>query len=431
MDVVNLNKLSKLLTEQLTSAGVTDLYIKYILTALWLCVTLLVCWLANFITRKFITKALEKVIRKTKSKYDDLLVDRNVLSRIANLVPAVIIYVMLGIIFEPFGHTDIVMHLQKIVSSIIVFIILWAFIALLAVINDIYNTFSYAKERPIKGMIQIIQIAASFLTGIVIISILFTIDISKILTGLGATAAILLLIFKDTILGFVASIQLSANKMVSNGDWITMPTYKTDGTVIDISLNTVKVQNWDKTITTIPTYKMVEDSFINWKGMEQSGGRRIKRSVNIDMQTVKFCSSEMIERFKKIRLLKKYIQQKEEEIVNHNALIEGQSASESLANGRRLTNLGLFRRYLEEYLREHPMTLNNMTFMVRQLQSTEKGQPIEIYAFSKDQEWANYESIQADIFDHILAVVSEFDLKIYQLPSGADINLANYGNPSL
>ncbi|MCG8579196.1 MAG: mechanosensitive ion channel family protein [Bacteroidales bacterium] len=417
--------------EYLSSAGVAELYIKYILTAFWLVVTILVCWLANFVTKKYITKALEKVIRKTKSKYDDLLVDRFVLSRISNLVPAIIIYVMLGIIFEPFGQTDIVMHLQKIVSSVIVFIILWAFVALLGVINDIYNTFPYAKERPIKGMIQIIQIAASFLTGIVIISIIFTIDISKILTGLGATAAILLLIFKDTILGFVASIQLSANKMVSNGDWITMPTYKTDGTVIDISLNTVKVQNWDKTITTIPTYKMVEDSFINWKGMEQSGGRRIKRSINIDMQTVKFCSADMIERFKKIRLLKDYINQKEEEIVNHNTLVEGESASESLANGRRLTNLGLFRRYLEEYIREHPMTLNNMTFMVRQLQSTEKGQPIEIYAFSKDQEWANYESIQADIFDHILAVVSEFDLKVYQLPSGADINLSNYGKSSL
>jgi miniconductance mechanosensitive channel len=431
MDVMNLNKISKLITEYLYSAGVADLYIKYILTAFWLTITVLVCWLANFVTKKYITKALEKVIRKTKSTYDDLLVDRFVLSRIANLVPAVIIYAMLGVIFEPFAQTDIIIHLQKLVSSVIVFIILWAFVALLGVINDIYNTFPYAKERPIKGMIQIVQIAASFLTGIIIISIIFTIDISKILTGLGATAAILLLIFKDTILGFVASIQLSANKMVSNGDWITMPTYKTDGTVIDISLNTVKVQNWDKTITTIPTYKMVEDSFINWKGMEQSGGRRIKRSINIDMQTVKFCSAEMIERFRKIRLLKDYITQKEEEIVNHNALVEGQSTSESLANGRRLTNLGLFRKYLEEYLREHPMTLNNMTFMVRQLQSTEKGQPIEIYAFSKDQEWANYESIQADIFDHILAVISEFDLKVYQLPSGADINLSNYRNTSL
>jgi miniconductance mechanosensitive channel len=271
-------------------------------------------------------------------------------------------------------------------------------------------------------LIQILQIAASFISVIVIVSILFDINVSKIMTGLGATAAVLLLVFKDTILGFVASIQLSANKMVSAGDWITMPTYKTDGTVLDISLNTVKVQNWDKTITTIPTYKMVEDSFINWKGMENSDGRRIKRSVNIDMKTVKFCSADMINRFKKIRLLKDYIARKEAELVKHNQQKEGESLPESLANGRRLTNIGVFRVYLEEYIKEHPMINEKMTFMVRQLQSTERGQPIEIYAFSKDQEWINYEAIQSDIFDHVLAVVNEFDLKIYQLPSGFDFN---------
>ncbi|MCU4157564.1 mechanosensitive ion channel [Carboxylicivirga sp. A043] len=431
MDVTELNKLSQLFQEYLSSTGVTDNYIKYILTGSWLIFTLTACWLANLITKKYIATLIKKVIQKTKSKYDDLLLDRNVFDRLANLVPAIIIYSMIGVIFEAFPETNIVEHLHKLLSSIIVFIILWTFLALLGVVHDIYNTFSYAKERPIKGMIQIVQIASSFLTVIVIISILFDINISKILTGLGATAAILLLVFKDTILGFVASIQLSANKMVATGDWITMSTYKADGTVIDISLNTVKVQNWDQTITTIPTYKMVDDSFINWKGMEQSGGRRIKRSINIDMQTVKFCSAEMIERFKKIRLLKDYIAEKEQELVNHNNKTEGQSASESLANGRRLTNLGVFRRYLQEYLREHPMTLNNMTFMVRQLQSTEKGQPIEIYAFSKDQEWTNYEAIQADIFDHILAVINEFDLKVYQLPSGADFNPTNYRNNSL
>ncbi|MBK3517985.1 mechanosensitive ion channel family protein [Carboxylicivirga marina] len=431
MDISELNKISQILQEYLNSVGIDQGYTKYLLATFWIIITVLIAWLSNRITKKYIARVIEKIIRKTKSKYDDILLERQVFKRLANLVPAIIIYSMLGIIFEAFADSDIVGHLQKITSSVIVFILLLSFIALLGVVNDIYNTFSYAKERPIKGLIQIIQIAVSALAAIVIISILFDIDITKILTGLGATAAVLLLVFKDTILGFVASIQLSANKMVTTGDWITMPTYKTDGTVIDISLNTVKVQNWDQTITTIPTYKMVEDSFINWKGMEQSGGRRIKRSVNIDMRTVKFCSADMIERFKKIRLLKDYISQKEDELLNHNTTIEGQSVSESLANGRRLTNLGVFRKYLNEYLSEHPMTLNNMTFMVRQLQSTEKGQPIEIYAFSKDQEWKNYESIQADIFDHILAVVNEFDLKIYQLPSGNDFNSLNYGNHSL
>ncbi|TRX63202.1 mechanosensitive ion channel [Carboxylicivirga sp. M1479] len=384
-----------------------------------------VSWLTYRIAKGYILKVIEKVIQKTKSKYDDILIKRKVFNRLINLIPATITYYMIAVIFETFPESSFDLYLQKIISSLIVFIILWTINAVLGVVNDIYNTFPYAKDRPIRGLVQIIQIAASFVSTIVIVSILFDINITKILTGLGATAAILLLVFKDTILGFVASIQLSANKMVSAGDWITMPTYKTDGTVLDISLNTVKVQNWDQTITTIPTYKMVEDSFVNWKGMEHSDGRRIKRSINIDMRSVKFCSPQMLERFKKIRLLKDYLSQKEEELTEYNKVNEELTLTESLVNGRRLTNIGVFRKYLEAYLLEHPMINNNMTFMVRQLQSTEKGQPIEIYGFSKDKSWTNYESIQADIFDHVLAVVNEFELNIYQLPSGTDFNPMN------
>jgi len=431
MEVIELNKLSQILHEYLSSIGIGMEQTMYIVTACWIVITLFVAWTTYYITKKFVLKLIERLIFKTKSKYDDLLIKRNVFGRLVNVIPALVTYAMLNAIFDAFPDSSLLIYLQKIISSVIVFIILWSFMALLGVVNDVYNTFPYAKDRPIRGMVQIIQIAASFITGIVIVSILFNVDVSKVMTGLGATAAVLLLVFKDTILGFVASIQLSANKMVSAGDWITMPSYKADGTVLDISLNTVKIQNWDKTITTIPTYKMVEDSFINWKGMENSNGRRIKRSVNIDMRSVKFCTAEMIERFKKIRLLKEYIIQKEEELIKHNMQVEGESLSESLANGRRLTNIGVFRIYLQAYLTEHPMINNDMTFMVRQLQSTEKGQPIEIYAFSKDQEWINYEAIQSDIFDHVLAVISEFDLNIYQLPSGADLNLTNYGNTSL
>lgn len=422
MEVIELNKLNQLLQEYFISTGLKQVQINYLLAAIWSVITLIAVWLSYRISTRYVVKLIEKVIFKTKSKYDDLLVERHVFKRLVNIIPALVAYAMLDTVFDAFPDSSMLIYLRKIISSTIVFIILWSFNALLAVVNDIYNTFPYAKDRPIRGLTQIIQIAASFVTGIVIVSVLFDINVSKIMTGLGATAAVLLLVFKDTILGFVASIQLSANKMVSAGDWITMPTYKTDGEVLDISLNTVKVQNWDKTITTIPTYKMVEDSFINWKGMENSNGRRIKRSINIDMKTVKFCSSEMINRFKKIRLLKDYITKKEEELILHNQQKEGESLSESLANGRRLTNIGVFRIYLEEYIKEHPMIHDKMTFMVRQLQSTEKGQPIEIYAFSKDQEWINFEAIQSDIFDHVLAVVSEFDLNIYQLPSGSDFN---------
>lgn len=431
MDVTELNQISQLLNSYLDNLGIADQYSKYLLTTFWIFFTLAFIWLTNKISKRFILRFIEKLIRTTKSKYDDLLIKRHVLRRLVNIIPAVVIYYMLAVILELFPDTSLLDTLQKVVSSAIIIIILWSFSALLGVVNDIYNTFPYAKDRPIKGMIQIVEVGASFITILVIISILFEINITKIMTGLGATAAVLLLVFKDTILGFVAGIQLSANKMVSAGDWITMPSYKADGTVLDITLNTVKVQNWDKTITTIPTYKLVEDSFINWKGMETSGGRRIKRSINIDVSSVKFCSAEMIERFKKIRLLKGYIVQKEEELIQHNTQKEGESISESLANGRRLTNIGVFRKYLQEYLNENPMISDNMTCMVRQLQPTEKGQPIEIYAFSKNQDWVAYESIQADIFDHVLAVVGEFDLRIYQLPSGADLKQLNIRNTTL
>ncbi len=420
MDVLELNKLSKHLHNYLASAGIDEEYLKFALTFTWIIITFIVTFLSNKVIKRYLIKALEKLIRKTKTKFDDYFIERKVFNRLSNCIPVLIVYALLGVIFGAFPDSNIVVYLQKILSSVIVFIILWTFNAFLSAITDIYNSFPYSRERPIRGLIQVFQIVAAFITTIIVISILFDINVSKIMAGLGAVAAVLLLVFKDTILGFVASIQLSANKMVSPGDWITMPSYKTDGTVLDITLNTVKIQNWDKTITTVPTYKLVDDSFINWKGMKQSGGRRIKRSINIDMRTIKFCTTEMIERFKKIRLLKDYITHKEQELLEHNQK-EGGAAIKSLANGRRLTNIGIFRHYLQAYLREHPMVHNNMTFMVRQLQSTEKGQPIEIYAFSKDQEWVNFESIQSDIFDHVLAVVQEFELKVYQLPSGNDL----------
>ena len=236
-------------------------------------------------------------------------------------------------------------------------------------------------------------------------------------------AAVLMLVFKDTILGFVASIQLSANKMVKPGDWIEMPSHNADGTVEDISLNTVKVRNWDKTIATVPTYALVSESFRNWKGMEESGGRRIKRSINIDMNSVRFVDEDMVKKFRNISLLKEYIENKEIEIIQYNK--EKQIDDSVLVNGRRMTNLGTFRKYVEEYLHNHPKIHNEMTFLVRHLQPTERGLPIEIYVFSNDQAWANYEAIQADIFDHILAVIPEFGLKVFQNPSGSDfLNIA-------
>jgi miniconductance mechanosensitive channel len=233
-------------------------------------------------------------------------------------------------------------------------------------------------------------------------------------------AAVILLIFKDTILGFVASIQLSANQMVKLGDWITVAKHNADGVVIDITLNTVKVQNWDKTISTIPTYSLVSESFNNWKGMEESGGRRIKRAVLIDMGSIKFCDAAMLNRFERFDLIREYVKQKEAEVSEYNR--KKNISDEDRISGRRQTNVGIFRKYLEVYLRQHPMINLEMTFLVRQLQPTPTGLPIEIYLFCLDKAWANYESIQSDIFDHIFAVIPEFELKVFQQPSGADFS---------
>ena len=372
--------------------------------------------LADIVTRRIIVSGIKRVVRKTKTQIDDILIQRRVFHKIAHVIPGLLIYSTAGFIFSYYPVLgDIVTRLALIYIIIVLLLSIDSFINAL---HQIYLTTPISKGRPIKGYVQVAKIIIYFIAIILIIASLTKESPGKLLTGLGAMAAVLMLVFKDTILGFVASIQLSANKMVVPGDWIDMPSHNADGTVIDISLNTVKVQNWDKTIATIPTYALVSDSFRNWKGMEESGGRRIKRSINIDMNSVRFVDDEMAERFKKIQLLKDYVVNREEEILKYNQ--ENKIDGSVLVNGRRMTNLGTFRKYVEEYLHQHPKIHNDMTFLVRQLQSDERGLPLEIYVFSNDQAWANYEAIQSDIFDHILAVIPEFDLKVFQNPSGRD-----------
>jgi miniconductance mechanosensitive channel len=295
--------------------------------------------------------------------------------------------------------------------------------SLLNTVEDVYQNFRASKEIPIKGFIQVLKLALYFVTAIFVISILLNKTPVYLFSGIGALAAVMMLVFKDSILGFVAGIQLAANKMVSVGDWIEMPNYGADGDVLEVALTTVKVQNWDKTITTIPTYALISESFKNWRGMSESGGRRIKRSVNIDMSSIRFCDVEMLERFGKIQYISEYIETKKIELKEFNQATKVDNAS--LVNGRRMTNIGTFRAYVKAYLQNHPMINKDMTFLIRQLPPTEHGLPIEIYVFSKDQVWANYEAIQADIFDHILAVVPEFDLHVYQNPTGADFRVLN------
>jgi len=291
-------------------------------------------------------------------------------------------------------------------------------ISFLNAVNEIYNKRENAKRVPIKGYLQVLQGLLILIAFVWALSILFHFQLIGFFAGLGAFAAVLILVFKDTILGIVASVLISTNKMMAIGDWISMPTRKADGTVMSITVNTVKVQNWDKTIASIPTYAFITESFDNWRGMEESGGRRIKRSVNIDMSSVKFCTPEMLDKYKKYHLLKDYIVSRQKEIEDHNKNLNVDPSIPG--NGRRMTNLGTFRKYLEAYLTNHPKIHNDMTFLVRQLQPSDKGIPLEIYVFSNDQAWANYESIQADIFDHILAVLPEFDLRIFQNPTGQD-----------
>lgn len=401
--------------ELLAGTGLTDGMKLFLENATIILVTIILAVLADFIVKRIIIGSITRLVKRSKNDWDDVFVKQKVFNRLAHLAPAIIVFYALQYIFEA---ENLVTFLGNITQAYMVLVVLLVIDALINALHEIYRKLPVSQGRNIKGYVQVVKIIFYCMAVILIIAILAEKEVGTLLAGLGAMAAVLMLVFKDTILGFVASIQLSANKMVNVGDWISMPKYNADGDVIDISLNTVKVQNWDKTIATIPTYALVSESFHNWKGMEESGGRRIKRSINIDMNSVTFLSKSQIDKLRKFHLLKDYIEQKEKEINEYNRSLELEEGT--VTNGRRMTNLGTFRKYLEEYLHNHPKVHQDMTFLVRHLQPTEKGIPLEIYVFSKDQAWANYEAIQADIFDHILAILPEFDLHVFQNPTGSD-----------
>ncbi len=379
-------------------------------------IVLLLAWLANWITKRLIVRLVHRVAKHSKTAWDDALVKYRVFSRLSHLAPGVVIYSAAPILFEdhPTAHAG-----MRTAASLYMIGVTW-FVAdaFLNAAVDIYRTYSFAKRIPIRSFVQVFKIVLALALIIVTLSTLIGKDPSNLLAGMGAMTAVLLLVFKDSILGFVAGIQLSANRMIHMGDWIEMPKYGADGDVVDISLTTVKVQNWDKTVSTIPTYALVSDSFKNWRGMSESGGRRIKRNICIDINSIRFCDESVLEKFKRFEHLTRYIETRQAEITawNHEHNIDHSEP----VNGRRLTNIGVFRAYLVAYLRNHPKIHKYMTFLVRHLEPTPQGLPIQIYVFSNDQVWANYEAVQADIFDHILAVIPEFGLRVYQQPSGAD-----------
>jgi miniconductance mechanosensitive channel len=389
-------------------------YLSYILMVL---VILFICILANLIVKKVILSILSKVIRNNRYHWDNIMLDRKVFHRIANVIPAVIVYM-----FAPaFPNIVYLIHLGA--STYILIAAVFVINSLLDSINDIYRIYPISKIRPIKGLLQVVKISVYIIIGIVAFANLMGENPLTLLGGIGALAAVFSFVFKDSILGFIAGIQLTSNDMLRIGDWIEMTKYGADGDVVDITLNTVKVQNFDKTIVSIPAYALVSDSFKNWRGMTEFGGRRIKRSFYIDMNSISFCTPEMIEKFKKITFLRDYIIEKENEIKEYN--LKYNTSDDMLINGRHMTNIGTFRAYIQCYLKNKNELHKGMVQMVRQLPATENGLPLEIYAFTDDTKWEIYEEIQSDIFDHIFSVVEEFGLRIFQNPTGYDMQQIN------
>lgn len=379
---------------------------------------LLVAFGVDFICRFILLRVVAAVVKRTRATWDDILFDRRVLVHLSRMVAPLVLSVTLPMAFA--GVESVALTLVQRICDVFILVTFLSFVnALLKAIYTVYSSKEQLRNRPLKGLLQTAQVALWFVGGIVIIATLLNKDALSLLAGLGASAAVLMLVFKDSIMGVVSGVQLSANDMLKVGDWIAMPKYGADGTVIEVTLNTVKVRNWDNTITTIPPYLLVSDSFQNWRGMQESGGRRVKRSVNIDMNSVRFCTPQMLDKYRRIKLLADYIDQTEQVIKEYNAAQEIDNSV--LVNGRRQTNLGVFRAYLNAYLRNLPGVRDDMTLLVRHLQPTDHGIPIELYFFTRTTQWALYEQIQADVFDHLLAIVPEFDLRVFQSPTGADL----------
>ena len=376
---------------------------------------LFACWIVHQIAQGPIIRSFERFSRFTNLQWDDVLVEKHFFRRLLYFIPLILFYILSQPIL---AGTAMIPLSQTLISILLLIAGMMALDALLSSLVVIYGNSAIAKEISITPFVQVLKLVLYFVTGILILSLLLQKTPLYFLSGLGALTAVLLFVFKDVLMGLLAGIQLVANKMVAPKDWIEMPKYGADGDVIEITLTTVKVKNFDNTIITIPTYALINESFRNWRNMNLSGGRRIKRFVNIDLGSIKFCSADMLERFKRIQLISKDIQDRQQEISAYNN--EHNVDESTLVNGRRLTNIGVFRSYVEAYLRHHPKIHQKMTFIVRQLSPSEKGLPIEIYVFCKDTNWTAYESVQANIFDHILAVVPEFDLQVFQEPSGTD-----------
>ncbi len=380
-------------------------------------VLLLAAWIANFIVKKVLLKGVVRLLALANASTVVRLLETHVVTRLANVVPALVI--AFGIEFVPHLPDALPIIVLNVCNAFIVVTIARAISGLLTVINQLYELQDDARERPIKGFVQVAKIAIYVVATILMVAVLIDRSPVILLSGLGAMAAVLLLVFQDTLLSLVASVQISSNDIVRVGDWVEMPNLSADGDVIDIALHTVKVQNWDKTITFIPTKRFITDPFKNWRGMQESGGRRIKRSLLIDQQSIHFLSEDERQQLYRFRLLRDYLDSKQAEIDTWNQQLE--EAGKEPVNTRRISNIGTFRAYIHQYLKNHPKVHQQMTLMVRQLQPTSDGLPLEVYCFTNTTVWGEYESAQSDIFDHLLSIAGEFGLRLFQHPSGADM----------
>jgi len=410
-----MRKITHFLFDILVSKGMDATMAEYINMFVLLIVVLIIVFIIDFITRKVLIAAFGRFATKSKTSFDDILITNKTPRNIAHIVPFLIALEFTPIIFGDFSYFESIVNKGLQVFGIV--LTLWIARSVLNSFKDFFKTLPRLKDKPIDSYIQVFMIFAWAFGIVSIIAIVADIELWDFIKAMGAASAIIILIFRDTILGFVASIQVSINDMVRIGDWITFQKYGADGDVIEINLSTVKVQNFDKTITTIPTYALISDSFKNWRGMADSEGRRIKRALNIKLNSVKYLSEKDLEAYSKIEIISSYLENRSQKIDTYNT---DHSIDKSLLlNGRNLTNIGLFRKYTETYLQNHSAINKDMMIMARQLAPTSQGIPIEIYAFSTDKRWENYEYIMADIFDHLIAAIPYFELELFELPNNS------------
>jgi len=411
-----MEQISHRIYDYLVTAGLSEDWSAIINMLVLLVGILLLLLLFDFILRKIFLGIFVRLSKKSKTHFDDLLVKNKAPRNIAHIIPVVLVYKAIPAIFRDFPTAENIILKGIEVFGVVLF--LWVIRSLLHTIKDYFKTLPSLKDKPIDSYIQVFMIFSWAIGLFYAFSIITGVELWKFLTALGTASAVIILVFKDTIMGFVASIQVSINDMVRIGDWISFDKYGADGDVIEINLATVKVQNWDKTITTIPTYALISDSFKNWRGMMDSGGRRIKRALIIKQESIHFLTKDDIESLKKIEMITEYLENRDQAIESFNT--DNQIDKSVLINGKNLTNVGVFRKYMDNYIHQHSGINKDMTIMVRQLAPTAQGLPIEVYAFSSDKRWANYEYIMADIFDHLLAAIPYFNLEGFELPSSTN-----------